>query len=107
MVIFTFSCRKFWENKIIANLGYAFVNFTTAVGALRFYARYDKSMWKEVTQSTKVCEITCAKIQVIEFLIRFLSGFCFLSSIFLGVLLYSILIFDMGFDVHICRVSRH
>ncbi|KAK9933124.1 hypothetical protein M0R45_020332 [Rubus argutus] len=55
--------EKFWWKKKIANLGYAFVNFTTAVGALGFYEKYHKSMWKEVIQSTKICEITCAKIQ--------------------------------------------
>ncbi|KAL6210321.1 hypothetical protein ACLB2K_015554 [Fragaria x ananassa] len=66
--------KKFWEKKTIANLGYAFVNFTTAVGALRFYARYDKSMWKEVAQSTKVCELTCAKIQGFEALMKTFSG---------------------------------
>ncbi|XP_040364532.1 protein terminal ear1-like [Rosa chinensis] len=50
----------------IANLGYGFVNFTTAVGALGFYEKYHKTMWKKVIQSTKICEITCAKIQGFE-----------------------------------------
>ncbi|KAM5564132.1 protein terminal ear1-like [Rosa sericea] len=58
--------KKFWEKKKIANLGYGFVNFTTAVGALGFYEKYHKTVWKEVIQSTKICEITCAKIQGFE-----------------------------------------
>lgn len=104
------SIRKFWKKKTISNLGYAFVNFTSAVGALRYYKAYHKSVWSEFTgiQSPKICEISCAKIQVIRFAIRFLPGFCFpitniFSLIHLGVLhwCWSLI------WVLTCRVSRH
>ncbi|XP_062021311.1 protein MEI2-like 6 [Rosa rugosa] len=45
-----------------SNLGYAFVNFTGAIGAQRFYQRYHNFEW-DVEQNKKTCAITCAKIQ--------------------------------------------
>ncbi|XP_050365622.1 protein MEI2-like 6 [Argentina anserina] len=66
--------EKFWKRKRISNLGYAFVNFTTAVGAQRFYEKYHMFMWKEIIQSTKVCEISCAKIQGFKALEKWFRG---------------------------------
>ncbi|KAF9623891.1 hypothetical protein IFM89_006237, partial [Coptis chinensis] len=44
------------------NLGYAFVNFTSGVGAVRFYNAYHKFKWDNTT-SGKVCNITHVRIQ--------------------------------------------
>lgn len=55
--------RKYWEKKRVANLGYAFVNFTSHVAAVRFHRYYHNRAWN-VKLNNKVCEITCAKIQV-------------------------------------------
>ncbi|KAF9599896.1 hypothetical protein IFM89_001842 [Coptis chinensis] len=44
------------------NLGYAFVNFTSGVGAVRFYNAYHMFKWDNTT-SGKVCNITHARIQ--------------------------------------------
>ncbi|GAV76222.1 RRM_2 domain-containing protein [Cephalotus follicularis] len=45
-----------------ANLGYAFVNFTNAVGASRFCKFFDKYEWK-VPENRKICEVSWAKYQ--------------------------------------------
>ncbi|XP_026458850.1 protein MEI2-like 7 [Papaver somniferum] len=47
------------------NLGYAFVNFTTWIAAMRFYKSFDKLSWKETMfiDSPKICEICPARIQ--------------------------------------------
>lgn len=49
-----------------ANLGYAFVNFTSSAAAVRFCLAYDKYEWEVSVpgQKKKICEITCATIQV-------------------------------------------
>lgn len=58
MVYFVISRRR-------ANLGYAFVNFTTSAGALRFWKAFDKYKWEaEAPGNKKMCEIACADIQV-------------------------------------------
>ncbi|KAL9449860.1 hypothetical protein AB3S75_011733 [Citrus x aurantiifolia] len=47
-----------------ANLGYAFVNFTTAAGALRLWKAFNKYKWEvEAPGNKKRCEIACADIQ--------------------------------------------
>lgn len=55
--------RKCWDEGKTANLGYAFVNFTNAVAAFRFYNAFHKYEW-EVNQNKKTCEVTVAKLQV-------------------------------------------
>jgi hypothetical protein len=54
---------QYWKNKRVANLGYAFVNFTSYVAALRFYRYYHNREWR-VKPNNKICEVSCAKIQV-------------------------------------------
>eukprot|EP00898_Chlorokybus_atmophyticus_P008854 jgi/Chlat1/8970/Chrsp94S08264 len=44
------------------NLGYAFVNFTTSQGTLRFYTAFHRQPW-EAFNSRKICEITYARLQ--------------------------------------------
>ncbi|CAI0395549.1 unnamed protein product, partial [Linum tenue] len=49
-----------------ANLGYAFVNFTTAIGASRFEASFQNYKWEELVRPPnwrKVCKIVAAKFQ--------------------------------------------
>ncbi|KAL5779533.1 hypothetical protein ACOSQ2_010270 [Xanthoceras sorbifolium] len=48
-----------------ANLGYAFVNFTSGAAALRFCTAFDKYEWEVAATGLKkkICEITCAAIQ--------------------------------------------
>ncbi|GMY06857.1 protein terminal ear1 like [Fagus crenata] len=53
---------KCWDEGKTANLGYAFVNFTNAVAAFRFYNAFHKYEW-EVNQNKKTCEVTVAKLQ--------------------------------------------
>ncbi|KAB2629069.1 protein MEI2-like 6 [Pyrus ussuriensis x Pyrus communis] len=48
-----------------ANLGYAFVNFTSFTAAKRFYKKFHNEQWK-VRSNKKTCEITCAKVQGLE-----------------------------------------
>ncbi|KAI3917904.1 hypothetical protein MKW98_000138 [Papaver atlanticum] len=46
------------------NYGYAFLNFTTPVAAMRFYNAFNNFSWKDsIYQSPKVCKICPAKIQ--------------------------------------------
>ncbi|KAI5597678.1 hypothetical protein BDE02_02G081000 [Populus trichocarpa] len=45
-----------------ANLGYAFVNFTNAAGALRFRKAFNKYKW-DVGANRKTCEVSLATIQ--------------------------------------------
>ncbi|VVA13678.1 PREDICTED: terminal [Prunus dulcis] len=49
-----------------ANLGYAFVNFTSTVAASRFYKKFHEKMWEEVSSNNKTREVTCAKLQGLE-----------------------------------------
>ncbi|KAK9945734.1 hypothetical protein M0R45_011233 [Rubus argutus] len=60
--------HQYWKNKRVANLGYAFVNFTSYVAALRFYQYYHNREWR-VKPSNKICEVSCAKIQGKEALV--------------------------------------
>ncbi|KAJ4701089.1 protein terminal ear1-like [Melia azedarach] len=47
-----------------ANLGYAFVNFTTAAGATRFSKAFHKFAWDaQVPGSKKICQVSRAAIQ--------------------------------------------
>ncbi|CAN0900248.1 Protein MEI2-like 6 [Linum grandiflorum] len=59
-----------------ANLGYAFVNFTTAVAASRFQQAFDGYAWK-VRNSGKICQITAAAIQGKEALVANFSSSVF------------------------------
>ncbi|XP_050365621.1 protein terminal ear1 homolog [Argentina anserina] len=61
--------QKYWEDKRVANLGYAFVNFTSPVAALRFFRYYNNREWN-VRVNNKICQITSAKIQGKEALLR-------------------------------------
>ncbi|KAK8507714.1 hypothetical protein V6N12_067044 [Hibiscus sabdariffa] len=45
------------------NLGYAFVNFTTNVAALRFYRAFNRLEWSCGNNRKKICEIGVAKHQ--------------------------------------------
>lgn len=47
-----------------SNLGYAFVNFTSAAGAWRLHRAFHRMKWS-IMGSKKVCEVTYARIQVI------------------------------------------
>ncbi|KAM1023009.1 hypothetical protein FF1_043775 [Malus domestica] len=57
--------KQFWNHKRTANLGYAFVNFTSFTAAKRFYKKFHNEQWK-VRSNKKTCEITCAKVQGLE-----------------------------------------
>ncbi|XP_070669090.1 protein MEI2-like 7 [Malus domestica] len=50
------------RRKRISNLGYAFVNFTSPEGALRFYWEFHNRPWR-VGFNPKICEVTRAEIQ--------------------------------------------
>lgn len=58
-------CSKYWKEKKVANLGYAFVNFTSAAAAWKFYEKFNKYDW-HAEKNNKICEVTLAKIQVIS-----------------------------------------
>ncbi|RZC54136.1 hypothetical protein C5167_012989 [Papaver somniferum] len=46
------------------NYGYAFLNFTTPVAAMRFYNAFNNFSWKDsIYESSKVCKICAARIQ--------------------------------------------
>lgn len=49
--------------KKVANLGYAFVNFTSTSAASLFYNYFHLRNWR-VPKNNKICEVACAKIQV-------------------------------------------
>lgn len=65
---------QFWYGRRAANLGYAFVNFTSTVAASRFYKKFHEKMWEEVSSNNKTREVTCAKLQV-KFRILTLQSF--------------------------------
>ncbi|CAL1362251.1 unnamed protein product [Linum trigynum] len=46
-----------------ANLGYAFVNFTSAVAAARFEQSFSNYKWNSSASNSKICKITPAEIQ--------------------------------------------
>ncbi|KAH7659629.1 Mei2-like C-terminal RNA recognition motif-containing protein [Dioscorea alata] len=46
-----------------SNLGYAFVNFTSAKAARRFYHAFHNKSWNQLHGSLKICEVTYARIQ--------------------------------------------
>ncbi|KAG7599399.1 Mei2/Mei2-like C-terminal RNA recognition motif [Arabidopsis suecica] len=46
-----------------ANLGYAFVNFTSSVAAERFRREFENFSWGNLGYRNKICEITVAKYQ--------------------------------------------
>ncbi|XP_020600276.1 protein MEI2-like 6 [Phalaenopsis equestris] len=52
------------------NLGYAFVNFTTPAAATKFYQDVHLKPWNDTFGSRKICEITHAKIQGLEELVK-------------------------------------
>jgi hypothetical protein len=54
---FVLGCRR------EANKGYAFVNFTDARAAWKFYLSTNHQAW-DVFQSSKIREIACARLQV-------------------------------------------
>ncbi|KAI3969536.1 hypothetical protein MKX01_020097 [Papaver californicum] len=47
------------------NLGYAFINFTTSVAAMRFYKSFDNFSWKDsmFIETTKICKICPSRLQ--------------------------------------------
>ncbi|KAL5558342.1 hypothetical protein UlMin_034553 [Ulmus minor] len=57
--------RKFWDQKKVANLGYAFVNFTSPTAAWRFFQSFNGLDWG-VAKNNKICDVVLAKIQGIE-----------------------------------------
>lgn len=48
-----------------SNLGYAFVNFTSAKAARRFHHAFHNKSWNQLHGSLKICEVTYARIQVL------------------------------------------
>ncbi|XP_026396368.1 protein terminal ear1 homolog [Papaver somniferum] len=48
-----------------SNLGYAFLNFTTSVAAMRFYKSFNNFSWKDsmFLNTPKICKIRPARIQ--------------------------------------------
>ena len=65
-VPFWFLCTlrsKYWQAEKTSNLGYAFVNFTSAFAAWKFYESFHGRSWR-VLENNKVCEVTVARIQV-------------------------------------------
>jgi hypothetical protein len=44
-------------------LGYAFVNFTTALATVKFYKSFNEQAW-EAFNSRKICKIAYARVQV-------------------------------------------
>ncbi|KAK9219679.1 hypothetical protein WN943_008325 [Citrus x changshan-huyou] len=61
-----------------ANLGYAFVNFTTSVAAVRFAKAFNKSRWEaQVPGNKKTCEISRAAIQGMDALKIHFQEKCF------------------------------
>ncbi|KAK6939825.1 Mei2-like, C-terminal RNA recognition motif [Dillenia turbinata] len=65
--------------KTSCNLGYAFVNLTSHVGALRVYDILNMFKWY-CHESKKTCEIGCAKIQGLEALKRHFQNCVFNCS---------------------------
>ncbi|KAJ9189672.1 hypothetical protein P3X46_000937 [Hevea brasiliensis] len=59
-----------------ANKGYAFVNFTDPRAAWKFYAAVHSQRW-ELFQSTKICEISSARLQGKEGLVKHFQNSCF------------------------------
>nr|ABE65689.1 RNA-binding protein [Arabidopsis thaliana] len=53
-----------------ANLGYAFVNFTSSLAAERFRREFENFSWDNIGFRKKICEITVAKYQGKEELTR-------------------------------------
>ncbi|MQM19085.1 hypothetical protein Taro_052085 [Colocasia esculenta] len=61
------------------NLGYAFVNFTSAAAARRLHHAYHQFSWKSYG-SSKVCEVTYARIQGLPALLKHFRGSTFRCS---------------------------
>ncbi|XP_055961710.1 protein terminal ear1 homolog, partial [Mercurialis annua] len=59
------------SNKV--NKGYAFVNFTEPRAAWKFYLAVNNKHWS-LFQSAKICEVTSARLQGIEELVRHFQG---------------------------------
>ncbi|KAF3338452.1 Protein terminal ear1 [Carex littledalei] len=53
-----------------SNVGYGFVNLTSPQAAIRLYKAFHKKPWK-FFNSRKICEVTYAKLQGLEALIKF------------------------------------
>lgn len=85
-----------------ANYGYAFVNFTNAIAASRFCESFHKYEWK-VSVNKKICEISCAVIQVR--IKSFLSFFFHLASVSFLLFLKNFLV-DIALYLHISRVKK-
>jgi len=60
-------------NRKRANLGYAFVNFTSSLAAERFRREFENFSWDNIGFRKKICEITVAKYQVCVLLILWLA----------------------------------
>ncbi|KAL5558340.1 hypothetical protein UlMin_034551, partial [Ulmus minor] len=54
--------RKYWGQNEVANLGYAFVNFTSPTAAWGFFQCFNGLDWS-VAKNNKICEVVLAKIQ--------------------------------------------
>ncbi|XP_020528229.1 protein terminal ear1 homolog [Amborella trichopoda] len=66
-----------FKNK--CNLGYAFVNFTSAMGAWKLYNKLNGYQWK-VYSSKKICEVTYARIQGKQALVKHFCGSTFMCN---------------------------
>ncbi|KAI9106331.1 hypothetical protein K1719_021859 [Acacia pycnantha] len=53
---------KYAQDNRQSNLGYAFVNFTSAIAAFRFFQKFNGQKWAG-NEGWKVCEVTKAQIQ--------------------------------------------
>ncbi|CAA6666921.1 unnamed protein product [Spirodela intermedia] len=62
-----------------SNLGYAFVNFTSAAGAWRFHRAFHQMKWS-IMGSRKVCEVTYARIQGLTALMKHFRGSVFVCD---------------------------
>ena len=58
-----FFFRKYAFNNRLSNLGYAFVNFTSARAAFRFFQQFHGQKWFG-DEDWKVCEVAKAVVQV-------------------------------------------
>lgn len=58
-----FFFRKYAFNNRLSNLGYAFVNFTSARAAFRFFQQFHGQKWVG-DEDWKVCEVAKAVVQV-------------------------------------------
>lgn len=100
----------FWKwffvcgNRHRANLGYAFVNFTSSVAAARFHREFDNFFWTN-PRNKKVCQITVAKFQVwVSFgLLGFINCSCLFRVIFKSCVILGFIFYKQGKE----ELSQH